>query len=342
MENIMKQFDSENYKMLNEDLQNLSEIQLKRHFVENFGNFSYKFEVPNDFDWVDYCILYKDVCEHITKEITLEKIIDTIDDPIWKLIEKTAKKHFTLHGYKEGRHLRNFDIKNIENKNIVIVSSKIYVSNHAWTYSNTRSIYSTRERYNQTKETILSIKKYIPDYFIVLFDNSEFSLQEFVELKSLTDIFINVQNDKELNYCTNIETNKLIPETCQLLKLYDYFFSKYPRFFENGPKNLFKISGRYVLNESFDYSLYENEFNIFKKNSDIQNINYYFTSFFKIGKKNIIDFFEAIKQMYYKKNKFIKMNFEEVLPLLLQYNFKEINNLGLTQRIAAWNEVSNI
>ena len=55
--------------------------------------------------------------------------------------------------------------------NVVLITSKIYVSNKPLTYINTRSIYSSEQRLNQTLETINSIKKYIPNYFIVLFFN---------------------------------------------------------------------------------------------------------------------------------------------------------------------------
>ena len=36
------------------------------------------------------------------------------------------------------------------------------------------------------------------------------------------------------------------------------------------------------------------------------------------------------------------MNLEEIIPEIINYNFKEINCLGLTQKIAVWDQVDEV
>ena len=59
-------------------------------------------------------------------------------------------------------------------KNIVLITSKIIVSRNIFSYISIRSIYSIEERFKQIKETIISIRKNIPDVCIFLIDNSNF------------------------------------------------------------------------------------------------------------------------------------------------------------------------
>lgn len=231
-------------------------------------------------------------------------------------------------------------LNDIYNKNIVIITSKIKVSNNSLSYTKNRSIYSMGERYTQTLETIKSIKKYIPNCYIVLFDNSVLPVNIVNRLRSETNKFINITDNKILNNETDNCIYKGIAELYQLLTLYDTFLKHLDDKIIG--KNFFKISGRYLLNDSFDYSQYDNEHNIFKRDKNLMHMKYYYTSFYKIGSSFLHEFFGKLKLVYENRELYQTMNMEEFVAQSIDYNFNEVDNLGLTQKIAVWSEISNI
>ena len=36
------------------------------------------------------------------------------------------------------------------------------------------------------------------------------------------------------------------------------------------------------------------------------------------------------------------MNYEEIIPKIIDYNFKEVDFIGLKQRISVWNQIDEI
>ncbi len=220
-------------------------------------------------------------------------------------------------------------------ENIVFISSKIYVSSKPFTYTNVRSIYSPETRYEQTIKTIDSVRKFIPNCYIVLFDNSEFTPDKLNILRVLTDLFINETNDPIINYYTNECENKAYGEICQT-----YYTLKQLTTIEF--KNFFKISGRYLINESFDYSLYNNDFNIFKKNPIITQE--YYTSFYKISWSNYKKYFSVVSKLFNEiqsdNNIYYDIPYEVFFPSKLEFN--KVDYLGITEIIAVKNSINYI
>jgi hypothetical protein len=234
----------------------------------------------------------------------------------------------------------NIISNNIINKNIVFITSKIYTSNTQLTYSNIRSKYTPKERFEQTINTINSIKKYIPDYYIILFDNSTFNEEEYNILNSNVNLFINIINNDTLNYYTNNCKYKFAGELYQQLYAYYILFSKINL---NNINHFFKISGRYFINKNFDYKIYNNKLNIFKQYKELKDRNYYYTSFYKLNKEFLNEYFD--KLIYYKNNKFKYLNkdFEVVFHELYESNITLVDTqLGITQIIAPTGQVNNI
>ena len=231
--------------------------------------------------------------------------------------------------------------KNIYKKNIILVTSKIYVTNNAFSYINTRSIYTKQERFLQTTETINSIRKYIPDSYIYLVDNSDFNNYEYEILNSLVDHFINITNDPELNYFTNECKYKAFADI-----YHQYYFLN--SFLKNPSNksilNFFKLTGRYLINETFNYENYNNNDTIFKQNNAVTNKKYYYTCFFKLSKHILSEYHEKIKKLV--DNKYLYFNdssdCEVILPNTIIDKIKLVDHLGITQRIAVWNTIENI
>ena len=215
-------------------------------------------------------------------------------------------------------------------KNFVLITSKIYVSNHSFSYSNIRSSYTSRERFQQTIETIESIKKYIPNYFIVLFDNSKFIKYEIDALNAMVDKFINISDDETLNYYTDIHETKAFGDISQQIAFYDVFLKNINI---NHIQNFFKVSGRYLINESFNYSNYDNNNNIMKKNEKITNRAYLFTCFYKLDKSILTSYFNQLKIIRENKDSYYNVDCQTIIPSIIN-NLTIINNLGITQRIA--------
>ena len=107
---------------------------------------------------------------------------------------------------------------------------------------------------------------------------------------------------------------------------------------------MFKITGRYIIDERFNYGQYDNDHTIFKRNEDILDRAYYFTCFYKIGKSEIEFYHEIIDEIYedIQHNCYEHEEWEVLLPTLLHKRFITTNELGITQNIAVWTDKSRI
>jgi hypothetical protein len=110
------------------------------------------------------------------------------------------------------------------------------------------------DRFQQTLNTIDSIRKKIHDSFIILIDNSTNRLEEenYDFLKNSVDMFVNIGERK---FCRFINENgvKGAGECYMLLVAFDLL--KKQKFSIN---RIYKISGRYALSDSYEKKQYEN------------------------------------------------------------------------------------
>lgn len=218
------------------------------------------------------------------------------------------------------------------NKNLIIITSVINVSSNKLSYTNTRSIYSSEERLNQTLESINSIKKYIENYYIVLVEGSELSIEYENILKSNVDYYYNISNSNYKQYIDGI--SKGLGETSILLA---YLLSNH--FIENkcNFNYIAKLSGRYYITSKFITS--ENF------NSNKITVKYYHenkqicTIWYTIPINEINDFINVLNNSY-NDIKFIEgcYSIENYLydkwlkdKLLIS---KQINNIGVNGNIA--------
>jgi len=143
---------------------------------------------------------------------------------------------------------------------IVLITSIIDTKNTPLSYTKTRSVFSKEERYIQTKKTIESLRK-IPNKKIILIECSQLKEEEKEFFMHNTNYFINLfeLNDDNIKNRINSPSKSLGEGTMTIYAL-DYLFKNNINF-----KNLYKISGRYWLNDKFDYS---------KFNNDLINVQY--------------------------------------------------------------------
>jgi len=274
-------------------------------------------DLPYDFNWKEYIRLNDDLNE---------------------FDEKSAINHFLLYGFSEKRY---YKMIHLNNKNVVLITSKIYVSDKKFSYINKRSIYTVQERFEQTLETIFSIKQKIPDPYIILIDNSDFNDEYFNILNKNVDKFINITNNELLNFFTNEYEYKAFADISQQLLSYDIFL-KYVD--PKSIKNFFKISGRYLINDTFNFNVFDNKNNIFKKNKDVVDRDYYYTCFYKLNSDFLSEYFNNLRILF-KNNHLYENNvsdLEVILPKFMIDAINLIDNLGILERISVFKGLKNI
>lgn len=159
-------------------------------------------------------------------------------------------------------------------KNLILITSVINTPNIPLSYSKIRSVFTREERYNQTKKTIDSVKKHIPNSKIMLVECSDFTKEEKDYFENECEYILNLWEKKNL-HSQIFGSSKSLGEGTMTIEAFKYIENNKIVF-----DNLFKICGRYWLNDKFDYNVYNNDKLILKKiNGNINNI---FTSFYKI------------------------------------------------------------
>jgi hypothetical protein len=123
-----------------------------------------------------------------------------------------------------------------------LITSVIYFSDRPISYSASRSIFSPEQRLKQTIETVQSIRRRIPDAKIILLEGGlRRDLSQ--ELLSLVDNYIYLGNRKLLRWAID-GPHKGLGEGLLLL-------SAWPEL-KSVSGLIFKISGRYYLNDNFN------------------------------------------------------------------------------------------
>ena len=187
--------------------------------------------------------------------------------------------------------IKDFEIiinQNITDKNIFIITSVLNCSDKQLSYYHTRNIFTLKERYLHTIKSIESIKKNI--------NNAEILFCECSDLKDNLEIENNIRNS--VDYYFNFNDNTIIKNAVEsefkglgeahlLLEGIEKIINLKRRY-----KNIFKLSGRYFINNDFNINIFDNNKNIFTywDNSIIS----YCTIFYKINMNDIDNFKYAL------------------------------------------------
>lgn len=212
--------------------------------------------------------------------------------------------------------------------NLVLVTSVINAPSNL-------SIHSSEERFLQLKEqTIPSIRKKIPNSFIVLIEGGE--MDDFTLNKIET-------TDADHVFYTDVKT---LGKSMGEISMINVFLSS-EKFKvlddENSFTEIYKISGRYFLTDEFVYKkLGDNAVFKMKESGTWSGKGYYITRFYGFGRKMLPQFIQTLKNLISVGS----------LPIDIEHSFYEheifpkklgiINNkLGVSGTIAPSGEIIN-
>jgi hypothetical protein len=173
-------------------------------------------------------------------------------------------------------------------KNITLITSIIDTPNAPLSYIKTRSVFSKEERFEQTKKTILSIREKIPNNKILLIECSLLTSEERDYFIENVDYFLNVYDTDNNDIINRMFTiSKSMGEgTITAIALQHIFNNNIDFDF------LYKISGRYWLNDNFNYNLFDNNLSCIHYIDD--NLNNAFTCYYKLTNKMTCDWFHFL------------------------------------------------
>lgn len=136
----------------------------------------------------------------------------------------------------------------------VIVTSVIYFKDKKLSYSDKRSTFNPEERLDQTKKTISSIREKIPQAKIYLFEQGTKDVSN--QISPLVDYYKYIGGNKIVRTTTD-SPFKGVGEIIGLLFVSNSLTKE--------TNTIFKISGRYYLNENFDLDNWKNGIFIARK-----------------------------------------------------------------------------
>ena len=149
------------------------------------------------------------------------------------------------------------DVENCSKKNITLIPSIIDTPNKPLSYHAVRSVYTKQERFEQTKTTIESVRSRIPNNKILVIECSPLTEEENAYFVENTDIFINLYELSDKSYIEKIHSHsKSMGEGTMTMYALEYMLSNKIEY-----DTLYKLSGRYRLNDKFSYYKYNNNNN---------------------------------------------------------------------------------
>ena len=235
--------------------------------------------------------------------------------------------------YKKLYQVSTIHINNtleIINMNLILITSIIDTPTKVLSYTPTRSVYSKSERFEQTKRTIQSVKQFIPNSMIVLVEYSKLSEEEHEYFVNNVDHFINIYTDTY--FPRKDDLHSIYKSQCEgTMTEYalQYIMNKNIKF-----DMFYKISGRYWLNDNFNYESWNNANSIIHKiGGSKDNI---LTALYKLNNEHTykwFNFLQTIADRYYST-----YGYEQIFGLFLNYiNWLDVSHIdiaGVSGRIS--------
>jgi hypothetical protein len=216
-----------------------------------------------------------------------------------------------------------------------IITSVINTISTELTYG-PRSYYNSTERFKDTLKTIQSIKHYVPTAEIYLIEGSKLNHDMEFVFQSLLDVYINTSNNSEITQGINSKM-KGYGEALQLKYMFNnYNLEKYDF--------IFKISGRYYLNENFDLIklIYSNNVLFCKGKSNnppiVSTVLYMIPKISFNNIKNVYDIVYKIyknKDTHYIRGYIAQLHYERIIPEILK-DYTIVDSIGVEGLVSSY------
>lgn len=223
-------------------------------------------------------------------------------------------------------------------KNLVLITSVIKTPNLPLSYTNSRSIYSHEERFEQTKKTFETVREKIPNCEIILVECSELSKEQNEYFEMNSNYYINLVGYPEI--VKNVHgISKSLGEGTMTICALDFIIKNNIEY-----DNLIKVSGRYWLSDNFNYNNFDNEDIIIKYIDNDPNNG--FTALYKLPNGHVKEYADFLKQNIDKMIKCI--GFEILFSIFLKTiearnktKIVNINPIGLAGNVSVSNDFYN-
>ena len=254
-----------------------------KNLIDAKGNISSKIESMRNYIF--------DNCQYniVDKIRDLENIfLNEIGDKT-SVLEDIIKNELNENYKVEMKIEKTLDY-NRKEKNVFLITSIITPSEKPLSYYNLRSVFTPEQRYLQTLKSISSIRNYYPDAIICWIEGSEIQESMENEVKQKVEFYINIFEDNKDFLSSEF---KGLGERILILKGLEFIFEQQK--IKHFDFNLYKLSGRYYLNSTFDIHTFGGEKSTFKMWEDHKS----FTSiFYKIVSKDIQFFYQVLEEGY--------------------------------------------
>ena len=151
-----------------------------------------------------------------------------------------------------------FNVLTSYSPTLVCITSMLHTPNTPFSYTPTRSVYTVQQRLEQTCASIRSVREYMPWSYIVISEGSDLTDDEIQTLRYAGCDLVHIVKNKKYSISPAKGAGEIysILDYLQVCKICFYHF--------------FKLSGRYTLNQNFDYKQWTlNKNNVNKPNCTV-------------------------------------------------------------------------
>jgi len=210
---------------------------------------------------------------------------------------------------------------------LFLIPSIIHTGNAAWSYTKVRSVFSGEDRFLQTLESIASIRQRMPKAKILLIECSPLTHEQLEILRAHTDYFLDLSKDPEAIACCITTEKKGLGEAYQTKRAADFIRENNLQF-----RRVFKLSGRYSLNEEFVEENYSDTVFTFKRRV-AQATPSHSTVIYSVPYSLFPHYYEClcVSLNFYLSGQ--NRGWEEVLPPLLEPK-QELDRMGAQGLVA--------
>ena len=212
--------------------------------------------------------------------------------------------------------------------NVILITSAICTINKPLDYTESRSYFSHEQRYEQSLQTIISVRNKISNSYIIFIEGTK--IPEYMEenISKNVDYYFNVSNIEWVYNCVN----GLYKGQAEIASILAYFKSPHYDTYNHTFNSISKISGRYRLCTNFNFDYIEDSIILHIVNNNPHHYSniWMSTMFYTIPKKLYIDFIKILEECFNHEETNKGVAIEHILPLcIVKNNIKTVHKQKL-------------